>query len=78
MSDKVNLDIFWLKDAVTRVKERPGFPSLENSADEIRCRQSEFRDQHREDLQAAPLPIRRNRTASLAPDYLSFPLEAIS
>ena len=22
----------WLKDAVTRVKERPGFPSLEDSA----------------------------------------------
>ena len=30
--DKLNLDIFWLKDAVTRVKERPGFPSLEHSA----------------------------------------------
>jgi type I restriction enzyme M protein len=30
--DKLNLDIFWLKDAVTRVKERPGFPSLEDSA----------------------------------------------
>ncbi len=30
--DKINLDTFWLKDAVTRVKERPGFPSLEDSA----------------------------------------------
>src|SRR5262245_65685099 len=30
--DKLNLDIFWLKDAVTQVKERPGFPSLEDSA----------------------------------------------
>lgn len=27
-----NLDIFWLKDAVTRVKERPGCPALEESA----------------------------------------------
>jgi hypothetical protein len=25
-------DRLWLKDAVTRVKERPGFPSLEDSA----------------------------------------------
>ena len=29
---QINLDIFWLKDAVTRVKERPGFQSLEDSA----------------------------------------------
>jgi hypothetical protein len=29
---QLNLDIFWLKDAVTRVKERPGFQSLEDNA----------------------------------------------